>query len=131
MDKKALIAQISQNVALPPKEPDHEESEPPKPEVEEETRTRKASSSRKGRTTKPRSVNSGRPAAFWVGDGDREIFHELGMLLYTQGIKPSDSLILRAAIRLMPRDHRFIEEVRTLQALDGRKVRHKRADIIA
>jgi len=25
----------------------------------------------------------------------------------------------------MPRDHRFIEEVRELQTLDGRKLRHK------
>jgi hypothetical protein len=28
-----------------------------------------------------------------------------------QGIKPSDNLVLRAALRLMPRDHRLIEQI--------------------
>ena len=39
-------------------------------------------------------------------DEDRAIFREVGMNLYSQGIKPSDNLVLRAALRLMPRDHR-------------------------
>ena len=46
------------------------------------------------------------------------------MLLYSQGIKPSHNLVLRAAIRLMPRDHRLVEKVRELMAGDGRRTRH-------
>ena len=117
MDKKALIAQISHNVA----ERATMEGNPPKP-----ARVKKPTSREVTKTPKAKkSSTTGKPAAFWVDDSDRQIFHELGMLLYTQGIKPSDSLILRAAIRLMPRDHRFIEQIRALQTQDGRKLRHQ------
>jgi hypothetical protein len=47
------------------------------------------------------------------------------MLLYQQGIKPSDNLILRAALRLMPTDHRLVEKVHELLEKDGRKLRHR------
>ena len=62
----------------------------------------------------PAGVSSGRQAAFWLDDEDRGIFREVGMLLYTQGIKPSDNLVFRAALRLMPRDHRLIEQIRAI-----------------
>jgi len=68
---------------------------------------------------------------FLMNDSDRDIFHQLGMLLYTQGITPSNSIIIRAAIRSVPRDHRFIEEVMALQTQDGRKIRHRRGNKIA
>ena len=35
-------------------------------------------------------------------------------MAYAQGIKPSDNLVLRAALRLMPRDHRLIEQIKVL-----------------
>jgi hypothetical protein len=47
------------------------------------------------------------------------------MLLYTQGIKPSDNLVLRAALRLMPRDHRLMEQIQALIEKDGRRLRHR------
>ena len=74
----------------------------------------------------PAGTSSGRQAAFWLDDEDRGIFREVGMLLYQQGIKPSDNLILRAALRLMPTDHRLIEKVHELLERDGRKLRHQR-----
>lgn len=126
IDRKALIAQINQNVTdrvttptatppLPPEQPD------PRPVRKRAPRV----TAQPGTKTKEKMTGTGKPAAFWVDDSDRQIFHELGMLLYTQGIKPSDSLILRAAIRLMPKDHRFIEQIRALQTQDGRKLRHQ------
>lgn len=74
----------------------------------------------------PRSTGSGKQAAFWLDDEDRAIFHETGMLLYSQGIKPSHNLVLRAAIRMIPRDHRLVEKVRELIERDGRKLRHQK-----
>jgi hypothetical protein len=68
---------------------------------------------------------------FLVNDIDRDILHQLGMFLYTHGIKPSDSLILRAAIRSVPRGHRFIKEVMALQTKDGRKIRHRQGKLAA
>jgi hypothetical protein len=75
----------------------------------------------------PVTTRSGRQAAFWLDDEDRGIFREVGMHLYSQGIKPSDNLVLRAALRLMPRDHRLIEQIQALIERDGRKLRHRDA----
>jgi hypothetical protein len=69
--------------------------------------------------------SSGRQAAFWLDDEDRGILREVGMSLYAQGIKPSDNLVLRAALRLMPRDHRLIEQIKVLLEKGGRRVRHR------
>jgi len=128
IDKKALIAQITENVRVPPvQEGSHQEQ---KPALEQK---RPKVSRVKSKPVAPAAAgsSSGRQAAFWLDDEDRAIFREVGMNLYSQGIKPSDSLILRAAIRLMPRDHRFIEEVRALQTQDGRKIRHKHGKQLA
>jgi hypothetical protein len=73
-------------------------------------------------------TESGRQAAFWLDDEDRGIFREVGMILYSQGIKPSDNLVLRAALRLMPRDHRLTEQIQSLVEKDGRRLRHRDKD---
>ena len=133
-NKKDLIAQISRNLA-----------EPPPAAVVAATATTPAKASPRAAnqpTTKrratpptsddtevaevPRVTGSGKQAAFWLDDEDRAIFHETGMLLYSQGIKPSHNLVLRAAIRMIPRDHRLVEKVRELIEKDGRKVRHQK-----
>jgi hypothetical protein len=108
---KALIAKIGQNLkeVSPQKEP----------------RPKAAKAARKPVANGTAATGSGRQAAFWLDDEDRKIFREVGMLLYQQEIKPSDNLILRAAIRLMPTDHRLVEQVRLLLERDGRKLRHQ------
>ena len=131
IDKKALIAQISQNVKVPPAPEAVSSADVPKPDEghkieERKQRPRKISP----KTNKPAvaalsGASSGRQAAFWLDDEDRGIFREVGMLLYTQGIKPSDNLVIRAALRLMPRDHRLIEQIRALLEKDGRRIRHR------
>ena len=122
-NKKDLIAQISQNVApalnpppllpesVPPEVADRQEKEP----------TRRSSV-----TTASSTTGTGKQAAFWLDDEDRAIFHEMGMVLYSQGIKPSYNLVLRAAIRMVPRDHQLVEKVRYLIENDGRKLRHQK-----
>ena len=122
IDKKALIAQIAENVRVPPvQEGSHQEQKPAK----EQKRSRVSRVKRKPAVA---GTSSGRQAAFWLDDEDRAIFREVGMNLYSQGIKPSDNLVLRAALRLMPRDHRLIEQIRILLENDGRKLRHRRND---
>ncbi|MBV9490395.1 MAG: hypothetical protein JO069_11840 [Verrucomicrobia bacterium] len=73
-----------------------------------------------------RPTHGGRPAAFWLDDKDREILREFGAIMFARGIKPSDSLIARAALRLLPRDHRFMEAIEELIAQDRRRVRHQK-----
>jgi hypothetical protein len=125
IDKKALIAQITENVRVPPvQEGSHQEQKP----ALEQKRPRVSRVKSKPLAPAAAGTSSGRQAAFWLDDEDRAIFREVGMNLYSQGIKPSDNLVLRAALRLMPRDHRLIDQIRILLENDGRKLRHRRND---
>lgn len=72
------------------------------------------------------SQSGGKPAAFWLDDTDRAILREFGVMMYAEGIKPSDSLVARAGLRLLPRDHRFMDTVRQLVEQDKRRVRHQK-----
>jgi hypothetical protein len=123
IDKKALIAQITENVRVPPVEEGLRQEQKPAPQVKRPRVNRVKS---KPAAPAAAGTSSGRQAAFWLDDEDRAIFREVGMNLYSQGIKPSDNLVLRAALRLMPRDHRLIEQIRILLENDGRKLRHRR-----
>ena len=132
-NKKDLIAQISQNLAAaPPPVAEASKTSAPKAvaPAHGQRATRKQSvppsSAQIDEPDTPRATGSGKQAAFWLDDEDRAIFHETGMLLYSQGIKPSHNLVLRAAIRMIPRDHRLVEKVRELIEKDGRKVRHQK-----
>lgn len=129
-NKKDLIAQISKNLvpaapkpapALPAKTAAPKKTDAPKRQSASAASTVAASVAAVGPTP-----GTGKQAAFWLDDEDRGIFHEMGMLLYSQGIKPSHNLVLRAAIRMVPRDHRLVEKVRELMETDGRKVRHQK-----
>jgi hypothetical protein len=132
IDKKALIAQISQNVKAPGGEtlavgggrpdvlPATEESK-----LQVQVKAPKITRAKSKPIVTAFHGSSGRQAAFWLDDEDRGILREVGISLYAQGIKPSDNLVLRAALRLMPRDHRLIEQIKTLLDRDGRRVRHR------
>jgi hypothetical protein len=130
MNKKALIenammetirenVKVADSQALPKAKV---VSQKPKPAIQVKSKPVVAASSGTG---------SGRQAAFWLDDEDRGIFREVGILLYTQGIKPSDNLVLRAALRLMPRDHRLTEQIQSLVEKDGRRLRHRDKDSFA
>lgn len=116
---RGVIEEVdSDNDAVPP-------AAQPDPEVPGEPASR---SVRKRPAAKPKvevATASGRQTAFWLDDEDRAILHEMGMQLYSQGIKPSHNLVVRAALRMLPKDHRFFEQVRELTERDGRKLRHK------
>jgi hypothetical protein len=132
INKKELIAQISQNVKASAGEtlavgvgrsdvlPANEEQK-----VQVQEKARKISRTKSKPVVPAFHGSSGRQAAFWLDDEDRGILREVGMSLYAQGIKPSDNLVLRAALRLMPRDHRLIEQIKALLERDGRRVRHR------
>ena len=124
IDKKALIAQIAENVMVPPVQEGSEQEQKSAPG---QKRSRVSRVKRKPPAARAAAgASSGQQAAFWLDDEDRAIFREVGMNHYSQGIKPSDNLVLRAALRLMPRDHRLIEQIRILLENDGRKLRHRR-----
>ncbi len=127
LDKKALIASIGKNIA-PSKTVATLEKEVNKPILSplKEVKFEKKSPNPVKKDEHLPTTGTGKQAAFWLDDEDRALFHEFGMLLYSQGIKPSHNLVLRAALRLVPKDHRLTEKVRELLAQDGRKVRHQK-----
>jgi hypothetical protein len=60
---------------------------------------------------------TGRPIGFWGDDEDRRILREFAFVLYQAGLKPSESLAIRAALRLVSQEHRFgelVEQARTI-----------------
>jgi predicted nucleic acid-binding protein len=62
----------------------------------------------------------GKAVQFWLHDEDRKLIRELAAYLSTQGLRPTDSLIVRAALRLAPADARLLEAFREALSQDGR-----------
>jgi hypothetical protein len=112
---EALRAQLAKQVEAPPAS-----TEPPGPAA------RPAPSPVR---PEPRSgTGKGSPVSFWVNEEDRSILNEIGIMLYSKGIKPSDSLIVRVALRLLPRDHRLVEGAREMLDQDRRRQRNRPRD---
>ena len=128
IDKKSLIAQIGKNIepAKPVPAQSPVEVKPVAVTVAVVEKPKKATARPTKHEESTPAPGTGKQAAFWLDDEDRALFHECSMLLYSQGIKPSHNLILRAALRLVPSDHRLTEKVKELLAQDGRKLRHQR-----
>jgi hypothetical protein len=124
MNKKELLTKINENVHKPVAGPSTATAATAPGVKPRHVRSAKSKPVEYGQTSV--AAGTGRTAAFWLDANDRALFHEAGMMLYAQGIKPSDSLILRAALRLMPRDHRLLDQVRELLERDGRKLRHQK-----
>src|SRR4051812_22642417 len=66
----------------------------------------------------PMHNSDGKPTGFRLEESDREIFRQKIRELDLCGLNPSKNLIARAALRLLPRDHRLVETVRELMAAD-------------
>jgi hypothetical protein len=112
MDKRQLVKQVNENaakVASPP---------PPAPA--------KANSPRQPKPKTP--ITSGKTAAIWLDEVDRAVLREVTVLAVNMGLKPSDSVIVKTALRMLPRNPQMIEQMREVMERDGRRLRgHKAA----
>lgn len=66
---------------------------------------------------KPRS---GKPVQFWFYDEDRRVLRDLAAWLAGQGVRSTDSIVVRAALRSVQRGPAFLEAYRAAAQLDGR-----------
>ena len=107
---EALRQQLAQQVEVPAQKKALPSTKPESPEDHPEPEPRNG---------------KGRPVAFWINDEIRGILDEVGIMLYAKGIKPSDSLVVRVALRLLPRDHRLIEGAREVLEQDRRRQRNR------
>lgn len=107
MDKKQLLKQISENAAEP--SPKDRPTAQPKPEP------------------KNPPLTTGKTAAIWLDEQDRAVLREVSVLALNEGLKPSDSVIVKAALGLLPRGPQLLEQIRQVMDRDGRKLRHQKS----
>jgi hypothetical protein len=62
----------------------------------------------------------GKPVQFWMHEEDRRILRELSAWLAGQGVRASDSLVIRTALRSARTGADFLQAYREAALLDGR-----------
>jgi hypothetical protein len=96
---------------------------PSSPEPIPETETVRLSSA------EPEIGGASRPSAhrvqFYMHDDDRQIVRELSAWLAGQGIRASDSLVIRTALRLASTGDQLLTTYRQLEKQDGRYKQRK------
>jgi hypothetical protein len=70
-------------------------------------------------TPKKRS-RVGRPVQFWMHEEDRRILRELSAWLAGQGVRASDSLVIRTALRSAKTGNDLLQAYHEAAQLDGR-----------
>ncbi len=71
---------------------------------------------------KPRK---GKQVQFWFHDEDGKLVRELAAWLAGQAVRPTDSLVIRAALRTAETGTAFLQAYRKAAELDGRLKKHK------
>jgi hypothetical protein len=69
----------------------------------------------------------GKPVQFWLHEEDRKLVRELAAWLSGQGERPTDSLVIRAALRTAKTGSELLDAYRQAAQLDGRLKQHKSA----
>lgn len=83
------------------------------------------------RRKEPRSVaekpkaRKGKQVQFWFHEEDGKLVRELAAWLAGQGVRPTDSLVIRAALRTAQTGTAFLQAYRRAAELDGRLKKHK------
>ena len=74
---------------------------------------------------KPGKRRYGTPAQFWLHDEDRRTLRELAAWLSGQGLRLTDSMVVRAALRTAKTGDELLQACRQAAEADGRLKRHK------
>jgi len=64
---------------------------------------------------------------FWLHDEDRKLVRELSAWLAGQGERPTDSLVIRTALRMANTGGELLKAFRQASQLDGRLKQHKKS----
>ncbi len=73
---------------------------------------------------KPKA-RKGKQVQFWFHEEDGKLVRELAAWLAGQGVRPTDSLVIRAALRTAQTGTAFLQAYRKAAELDGRLKKHK------
>lgn len=63
---------------------------------------------------------AGKPVQFWLHERDSKTVRHLAAWVASQGFRPSDSMIVRAALRIAKTDANLLAACREEALLDGR-----------
>ena len=92
-------------------------SPPPAPQPPEQTAVAAADPVPKSRV--------GKPVQFWLHEEDRRLVRELAAWLAGQGLRSTDSLVIRSALRTAKTGGELLDAYRQAAQLDGRLKQHK------
>jgi len=113
-----LLAAIKRQPTAPVREKTEAESVPAnRPEREEPVNL---GTLKKPATEKKLKSRMGKPVQFWMHDEDRKLVRELSAWLAGQGIRPTDSMVIRAVLRLAKTGNGLLEAYWQAAKLDGR-----------
>jgi hypothetical protein len=120
-DKRdSLLAAIQRKV---PSAPPHPEPKPDTPVSVEQPEPRHREL-RPVAADKPKR-RKGKQVQFWFHEEDGRLVRELAAWLAGQGARPTDSLVIRAALRTAQTGTAFLQAYRRAAELDGRLKKHK------
>jgi hypothetical protein len=113
-----LLAAIKRQTASPASVKTAVESiEPKRQEKEEPLRQEVLKKHPAGK--KPQKA-LGKPVQFWMHEEDRKLVRELSAWLAGQGIRPTDSMVIRAVLRVAKTGNGLLEAYWQAAKLDGR-----------
>jgi hypothetical protein len=104
----------------------------PRPVVEQKPQAPAAVEPPQPRRKEPRqapiekpSARKGKQVQFWFHQEDGKLVRELAAWLAGQGVRPTDSLVIRSALRTAETGTAFLQAYRKAAELDGRLKKHK------
>jgi hypothetical protein len=69
---------------------------------------------------RPKRSRVGKAVQFWMHEEDRRILRELSAWLASPGVRPSDSLVIRTALRVAKTGSELLQAYHEAAQLDGR-----------
>jgi hypothetical protein len=69
----------------------------------------------------------GKPVQFWLHPEDQRLIRELAAWLAGQGLRPTDSMVIKSALRMAKTGGELLDAYREASQLDGRLKQHKPA----
>jgi hypothetical protein len=78
----------------------------------------------------PQKTRIGKAITFWFHDEDRRLIRELSAWLAGQGLRPTDSMVVRAALRMAKTGSALVDAYRQEAELDGRIKRNKPTEAV-
>lgn len=115
-----LLAAIKRQTPEPQPPATPIEEPPAKAIHAEEPVRKKAEKPRAANAEKKTKSKVGHAVQFWMHDEDTQLVRELSAWLAGQGVRPSDSMVIRAALRYAKTGSAFLEAYWQASRLDGR-----------